>query len=192
MTSEFPVSSRVAGPVEWVILVDAQDRELGQIEKMEAHEKGLLHRAFSVFVVNDAGELLLQQRAWGKYHSGGLWTNTCCSHPRPGEPVAAAAERRLSEEMGMRCELVPAFHFVYRSELDGGLIEHELDHVFMGRTSAVPVVNSEEVAGYRYARWEDVEQEMAEAPERFTVWFRICFSEVRRRMEGQKEQGAWG
>lgn len=179
-------------PPEWVVLVDAEDRELGKMEKMEAHEKGLLHRAFSVFVVNDAGQLLLQQRAWSKYHSGGLWTNTCCSHPRPGESVEAAAARRLMEEMGMRCDLSPAFHFVYRSALDHGLVEHELDHVFIGRSSAVPVVNPEEVAGYRYAHWHEVEREMAEGPERFTVWFQICFAEVRKRMEGVAAGRPWG
>ena len=193
MTSEnaFSPHSEISAR-EWVVLVDTEDRVLGEMEKLEAHEKGALHRAFSVFVVNEAGQLLLQQRAWSKYHSGGLWTNTCCSHPRPGESVDAAAERRLMEEMGMRCDLSPAFHFVYRSELDQGLVEHELDHVFIGRSSAVPVVNPEEVAGYRYADWDDVEREMAEAPERFTVWFRICFAEVRRRLEGAAAGEPWG
>ena len=118
---------------EQVILVDQQDREIGVAEKLEAHRKGKLHRAFSVFLFNAKDEMLLQQRAAEKYHSGGLWTNTCCSHPRPGEPTEAAARRRLREEMGISCNLNKAFDFIYRAEFDNGLIEHELDHVFIGR-----------------------------------------------------------
>lgn len=186
-----PAPERSAAATEWVVLVDDMDRERGQMEKMEAHRAGELHRAFSVFVVNGAGELLLQQRAWEKYHSGGLWTNTCCSHPRPGEPVEAAAVRRLREEMGLACALKPAFQFVYRSALDHGLVEHEFDHVFIGRTDGVPVVNRAEVADFRYAGWEVVAQELEEAPERFTAWFRICFAEARSRVESGEMGAAW-
>lgn len=115
-----------------VILVNELDQETGLMEKMEAHEKGLLHRAFSVFIMNDQGDMLLQQRALDKYHSGGLWTNACCSHPLPGEAVEAAAHRRLSEEMGFDCPLRELFQFTYRTEFDNGLIEHEYDHVWTG------------------------------------------------------------
>ena len=128
-----------------VILVDSQDNPIGVMEKMMAHQTGKLHRAFSVFVFNDHEELLLHRRALTKYHSPGLWTNTCCSHPMPGEDVAVAAHRRLQEEMGMACTLVKTFDFVYRAELDNDLIEHEFDHVFFGRTNDIPVINPDEV-----------------------------------------------
>lgn len=172
--------------MEEVILVDDQDRPIGTMEKMEAHEKGLLHRAFSIFVFNSDDELLLHQRAFGKYHSGGLWTNTCCSHPRPGETVLEAGHRRLMEEMGMTCDLEERFSFVYRSELDKGLIEHELDHVIFGISDELPVLNPEEVAAYRYASLEEISEEMRDDPDLFTEWFKICFAEVltqRRRLE---------
>jgi isopentenyl-diphosphate delta-isomerase len=164
--------------MEEVILVDDQDRPTGTMEKMEAHEKGQLHRAFSIFVFNSDGELLLHQRAFDKYHSGGLWTNTCCSHPRPGETVLEAGHRRLMEEMGMACELDERFTFLYRSELDQGLIEHELDHVIFGVSDELPVLNPEEVAAYRYASLEEISDEMADDPDLFTEWFKICFAEV--------------
>lgn len=164
--------------MEEVILVDDQDRPIGTMEKMEAHAKGQLHRAFSIFVFNSDGELLLHQRAFDKYHSGGLWTNTCCSHPRPGESVLEAGHRRLMEEMGMACDLQERFSFVYRSELDQGLIEHELDHVMFGVSDDLPVLNPEEVAAYRYASLEEISDEMADDPDLFTEWFKICFAEV--------------
>lgn len=164
--------------MEEVILVDDQDRPIGTMEKMEAHAKGQLHRAFSIFVFNSDGELLLHQRAFDKYHSGGLWTNTCCSHPRPGESVLEAGHRRLMEEMGMACDLQERFSFVYRSELDQGLIEHELDHVMFGVSDDLPVLNPEEVAAYRYASLEEISEEMADDPDLFTEWFKICFAEV--------------
>jgi isopentenyl-diphosphate Delta-isomerase len=162
---------------EYVILVDAQDREIGQMEKQEAHVKGVLHRAFSVFVFNSAGELILQRRAWGKYHSGGLWTNTCCSHPRPGESVELAAHRRLREEMGFDCELEHAFSFIYEQQV-GELVEHELDHVFVGRFDGVPEVNPEEVAEWIAVDMEALSLEIEEDPEAFTIWLRICFERV--------------
>lgn len=164
--------------MEEVILVDDQDRPIGTMEKMEAHAKGQLHRAFSIFVFNSDGELLLHQRAFDKYHSGGLWTNTCCSHPRPGESVLEAGHRRLMEEMGMACDLQERFSFVYRSELDQGLIEHELDHVMFGVSDDLPVLNPEEVAAYRYASLEEISEEMTDDPDLFTEWFKICFAEV--------------
>lgn len=164
---------------DWVVLVDPNDREIGVMEKMEAHQKGLLHRAFSLFVFNSRGHWLLQQRAFDKYHSGGLWTNACCSHPRPNETTWEAATRRLQEEMGMYCQVKPLFQFQYRSQLDQGLIEHELDHVFMAYSDQMPQPNSSEVAAFRYVSMADLEHEISSHPERFTVWFRICFEQVK-------------
>lgn len=160
---------------EHVVLVNTLDQEQGTMEKMSAHKKGTLHRAFSVFILNSKGELLLQQRAHHKYHSGGLWTNTCCSHPRKGETVVDAGIRRLNEEMGMQCQLAKGFDFIYRSELDGGLIEHEFDHVLFGRSDLAPTPNPEEVAEHRYQTFASIREEMGAHPERYTTWFRICF-----------------
>ena len=160
---------------ERVVLVDSDDRVLGEMEKLLAHRTGSLHRALSVFVFNGRGELLLQRRSPEKYHSGGLWTNTCCSHPRPGEAVSDAAVRRLEEEMGMECPLEHRFAFVYRSELDRGLIEHEFDHVFVGHSDAEPDPDPSEVSEWRYAPVETIRSELADDPARFTSWFRICF-----------------
>lgn len=165
--------------IEHVVLVDEDDKETGTMEKMEAHEKGALHRAFSIFIFNSKGELLLQQRALNKYHSPGLWTNTCCSHPRPGEAVEDAAHRRLAEEMGMECGLDYHFHFLYKTRFDNGLIEHELDHVFFGTSDTLPVLNSEEVAGYRYIGMKLLEKELNESPENYSPWLRICFVKVK-------------
>ena len=160
---------------EHVVLVNTLDQAQGTMEKMSAHKKGILHRAFSVFILNSKGELLLQQRAHHKYHSGGLWTNTCCSHPRNGETVIEAGVRRLQEEMGMKCQLAKGFDFIYRSELDGGLVEHEFDHVLFGRSDVPPVPNPEEVCDYKYISFTHMRAEMAAHPEDFTTWFRICF-----------------
>lgn len=160
---------------ENVILVNEDDEAIGFMEKMEAHEKALLHRAFSVFVFNSDGQLLLQRRAFDKYHSGGLWTNTCCSHPRPGEFVEDAAKRRLQEEMGMSCDLTTKFSFIYKAELDHGLTEHELDHVLVGTTDQNPVINTEEVAEFRYADVREVLDDLIENPQNYTAWFAICF-----------------
>ena len=164
---------------EYVILVDPKDRETGTMEKMEAHQKALLHRAFSVFVFNSKGELLLQQRAAHKYHSPLLWTNTCCSHPRPGEDVGDAANRRLQEEMGMSCELSPTFQFTYIAPFDNGLTEHELDHVFIGISNDEPKINRDEVESYRYLGMSQIEEEMRQNPEKFTSWFKICFQQIK-------------
>ena len=164
--------------IEKVILVDKNDNELGIMEKQEAHVKGLLHRAFSVFIFNDKNELLLQRRAVKKYHSGGLWTNTCCSHPRQNEKTEDAAERRLLEEMGMRSTLKKQFDFVYKAKLDNNLYEHEFDHVFFGFTNDLPIINPEEVEEYTYKTLEDIGNEMKTIPDKYTEWFKICFREV--------------
>lgn len=164
--------------MEEVVLVDEKDNELGLMEKMEAHQKGLLHRAFSVFVFNSNGELLLQKRAASKYHSGGLWTNTCCSHPRKGETALVAANRRLKEEMGMGCKLEKAFHFIYKSALDNELTEHELDHVFVGFTDDKPVLNSDEAEDFKYISLERLTQEIKTNPDNYTIWLKTCLPQV--------------
>jgi isopentenyl-diphosphate delta-isomerase len=161
----------------YVVLVDENDRELGTMEKMEAHLQGRLHRAFSVFIFNYDQELLIHRRALEKYHSGGLWTNTCCSHPMPGETTLEAAHRRLDEEMGMRANLDPLFRFHYRAELDQSLIEHELDHVFVGYSNTQPLINREEVCDYRWVHIEELMEEMNNEPEQFTAWFKIIMNE---------------
>jgi len=165
--------------MEQVILVDEQDVELGVMEKMEAHEKALLHRAFSVFIFNDHDELLLQQRAISKYHSGGLWTNTCCSHPRPGEAVANAASRRLKEEMGFETSLSKAFDFTYKAPFSNGLTEHEFDHVFIGTYNGTITPNADEVKSYAYYSLTAVDEMLQKNPDDFTVWFHIAFPKVR-------------
>lgn len=161
-----------------VILVDENDVETGLMGKTEAHEKGLLHRAVSVFIINSEGEWLLQRRAFDKYHSAGLWTNTCCSHPLPGESNEDAAKRRLFEEMGMKCDLIPLFNFTYREILENGLIEHELDYVFLGITNELPVVNDLEVAEFKYFTYKELENDIQLNPENYTIWFRKIFKEV--------------
>lgn len=163
---------------EFVILVDEHDRETGRMEKMEAHRQGVLHRAFSVFIFNSAGEWLLQQRATGKYHSGGLWTNSCCSHPRPGETVADAALRRLGEEMGIAVPLTYRFQFIYKAALDQNLTEHELDHVFTGQFDGTPVLSPDEAMAWKWMTTDDIRAAIAANPEAFTVWFREVFEQV--------------
>lgn len=160
---------------EMVILVDPQDREIGTEEKLKAHRDGKLHRAFSVFVFNPKGEMLLQQRAFNKYHSGGLWTNACCSHPRPQEPVEQAAVRRLKEEMGIECALRKAFHFIYKAKLDGDLIEHEFDHVFIGNYDGKITPDANEVAEYRWLTVHAIKNELRNSLEKYTVWFQLAF-----------------
>ena len=160
---------------EYVILVDSADRELGTMEKMEAHEKAVLHRAFSVFIFNDLGELMLQQRAAHKYHSPLLWTNTCCSHQRQGESNIEAGKRRLQEEMGFDVDLDEKFHFVYKAEFDNGLTEHELDHVLVGYYNGEPTINPEEVASWKWIDMEVLQQDMKDHPQDYTAWFKIIF-----------------
>jgi len=166
--------------MEQVVLVDEQDNEIGVMEKLQAHIEGRRHRAISVFIFNSRGELLLQQRATGKYHSAGLWTNTCCSHPRPGEAPQAAATRRLHEEMGIASELREAFTFVYKAQLENSLTEYEYDHVFTGTCDDVPQPDASEASAWRYIKPEDVLVEVSAQPERFTEWFKICISDWRR------------
>lgn len=163
---------------ERITLVDKDDIPLGPIEKLEAHEKGLLHRAFSVFIFNSKGELLLQKRASGKYHSAGLWTNTCCSHPNYGEEITDAIYRRLKEEMGMRVTVNFKFKFIYKASLDNNLTEHEIDHVYFGFSDDAPVINPEEVSDWKHISMEEVQNEIESHPEEYTSWFKICFPEV--------------
>jgi isopentenyl-diphosphate Delta-isomerase len=163
--------------MEQVVLVDVSDNEVGTMEKLQAHVEGVLHRAISVFIFNGRGELLLQQRAAGKYHSALQWTNTCCSHPRPGEEPLAAANRRLREEMGIVCELTPAFTFVYKAAFSNGLTEHEFDHVFIGHYEGDIIPDADEVADWKYMSKEEIMQSIAEEPETFTPWFIICIQQ---------------
>lgn len=161
-----------------VILVNEKDEPVGTMEKLEAHQKGLLHRAFSVFVVNAKGDMLLQQRALSKYHSGGLWTNTCCSHPLPGENILAAAHRRLQEEMGFDCDLQEVFSFTYRAALDNGLTEHEFDHVFLGVYDGAIAPDTEEVLAHRFLPVSTIRHLLAEEPDTFTQWFHLAFPKI--------------
>lgn len=165
---------------EHVVLVDRADRPIGAAEKLLAHRRGLLHRAISVFVFDSAGRMLIQRRALGKYHSAGLWSNTACSHPRPGEPAAAAAVRRLREEMGLTCPVEHAFSFIYRVDLGDGLTEHEYDRVFLGQCDARPDPDPEEVLDWRFLQPAAIRREMATRPDRFTYWFRIAFTMLER------------
>ena len=161
-----------------VVLVDGNDNETGFAGKSEAHKKGLLHRAVSVFVVNSKGEWLLQQRAHGKYHSAGLWSNTCCSHPLPGETPLKAASRRLKEEMGIDCHLSYLFSFAYYADFENGLIENELDHVFYGVCEELPQINRDEVESYRYFSIDELNEIVNQKPEKFTIWFRLIYQRV--------------
>ena len=163
---------------EYVILVDENDIPKGKMEKIEAHRKGFLHRAFSIFIFNDLGEFMLQQRAMSKYHSPGLWTNTCCSHPGIEEETSSAAHRRLEEEMGFRCELKEKFSFTYRADVGNGLIEHEFDHVFTGIWNDPPQLNPDEAKNWKFMNMGDIKKDILENPANFTVWFRIAFVEM--------------
>ncbi|HVU98705.1 MAG TPA: isopentenyl-diphosphate Delta-isomerase [Puia sp.] len=161
-----------------VVLVDPDDNPVGTMDKMEAHEKGVLHRAFSVFIFDKEGRMLLQRRAFSKYHGGGLWTNACCSHPQWGEDIRSGAMERLQYEMGLRCDLTPVFHFVYKTPVENNLIEHELDHVLMGIADGEPHPNPQEVAGTRWAWPAELQQEIEIDPGRFTYWFRMSINKV--------------
>jgi isopentenyl-diphosphate delta-isomerase len=168
---------------ELVILVDERDESVGTMEKMEAHKKGALHRAFSVFVMNKQGEMLIQQRAVEKYHSGGLWSNACCSHPAPGEETMDAAHRRLKEEMGFDCELRQLFSLTYKQEVGKGLIEHEIDHIYVGQYEGQPSINPKEVKSYQYVDMREVDRWMLEKPEEFTSWFRLAIPQFKEHWE---------
>tara|TARA_B100001287_G_scaffold204032_1_gene173281 strand:- start:172 stop:690 length:519 start_codon:yes stop_codon:yes gene_type:complete len=158
-----------------VILVDKEDNQVGLMQKLEAHQKGLLHRAFSVFIFNSEYKLLLQKRAISKYHSGGLWTNTCCSHPREGEDIIDAANRRLSEEMGIKTSLRKVFEFTYRAELDNNLIENEFDHVLYGVYDHDPILNKEEAEDFKWVDMETLKSDISANSDKYTVWFKIAF-----------------
>lgn len=160
---------------EKVILVDTNDVPLGTMPKMEAHEKAILHRAFSVFILNKEGQLMLQQRALSKYHSPGLWTNTCCSHQRLGETNLEAGTRRLQEEMGIKTPLEELFSFIYKAPFDNGLTEHEFDHVILGYFDSVPIINREEVANWKWMNLEEIITEIKTTPDNYTAWFKIIF-----------------
>ena len=160
---------------EQVILVNDKDEQIGLMPKMEAHKKGVLHRAFSVFVFNEKNELMLQQRALHKYHSPGLWTNTCCSHQRIGESNIEAGKRRLHEEMGFKTNLKELFSFIYKAPFDNGLTEHELDHVMIGYFEDEPIINTEEVASWKWMKPEAIKKDIESAPEKYTAWFKIIF-----------------
>ena len=169
-----------------VVLVDENDHETGTCEKLAAHLSGELHRAISVFIFNSEKKMLLQKRALSKYHSGGLWTNACCSHPHPGESTLNAAKRRLQEEMGIKEEnLKYVFNFTYKAFLDNDLIEHELDHVFIGKTDEIPVPNSEEVSEWKYISISELEQNLKENPNAYTHWFKLIFDRIK--TEAEKE-----
>mgnify|MGYP001411829282 FL=1 len=160
---------------EKVVLVDKNDNQIGLMSKMEAHQKGTLHRAFSIFLFNSENQILLQKRSSNKYHSGGLWTNTCCSHPRDEESVIDAGNRRLFEEMGIKTELKEAFNFTYKAELENGLIEHEYDHVLIGEFNGTPILNKDEAEDWKWISMEDVRKDIVENETDYTVWFVIAF-----------------
>jgi isopentenyl-diphosphate delta-isomerase len=168
-----------------VILVDEQDVQTGTMGKMEVHQKALLHRAFSIFIFNEKGEMLLQQRADRKYHSGGLWTNACCSHPKPGEETLAAAETRLQEEMGFHVPLKKAFDFVYKAPFDNGLTEHEFDHVFTGTYDGEINPNAEEVSDYCFKSTEEIANSIESHPQKYTEWFKIAFPKMEAYLQKQ-------
>ncbi len=168
---------------EKVILVNEKDEKIGLMPKQEAHEKGRLHRAFSVFIFNDNNELMLQQRALHKYHSPGLWTNTCCSHQRDGETTLEAGKRRLQEEMGFSVELKETTSFIYKAPFDNGLTEHELDHILIGTFNSEPEINKDEVAAYKWMPIEEVKSDISKNPQLYTAWFKIIFDKFQQHLE---------
>ncbi len=163
---------------DFVVLVNEEDEVRGKMEKMEAHRLAELHRAFSIFIFNDANELLLQIRAMTKYHSAGKWSNTCCSHPRPGETTKEAADRRLVEEMGFSTSIKEVFSFIYKEYIGGDMTEHEFDHVFLGRYNGEVLPNPTEVCDYKFVSILEVSWDVEMNPEDYTAWFKICFKEV--------------
>jgi isopentenyl-diphosphate delta-isomerase len=161
-----------------LILVDEHDNEIGTLEKLQVHELGLLHRAFSIFIFNSNGDLLLQQRAEEKYHSGGLWTNSCCSHPNYGETLEAAIKRRLQEELGINCCVEFQFKFMYKTVFENGLIEHEYDHVYFGYTDEEPVPNPDEIMAWKYISLDNLDNEMKKNASIYTSWLQLCLPKV--------------
>jgi len=162
-----------------VILVDKNDNEIGKEEKLKTHKEGKLHRCFSILVFNSKEELLIQKRAKNKYHSGGLWANTCCSHPKPGENTEIAAHGRLKEEFGFDCGLKPLFNFTYKKLFDNGLTEHEFDHVFIGITDSKPKPNKEEVEDFKWVSIENLKKDIKENPENYAQWFKIIINKLK-------------
>ena len=162
--------------MEEVILVNKQDEETGTMEKLEAHLKGILHRAFSIFIFNNKNEMLLQQRAANKYHSGGLWTNACCSHPTPDETIDEATRKRLKHEMGIDLQPDFAYKFIYESKLDQDLTEHELDYVYTGIFDGIPAVNQEEVEDWKFVNIKSLRNDLNQHPDHYTVWFRLIMN----------------
>lgn len=163
---------------ELLILVDENDNEIGAMSKLAVHQSGVLHRAFSVFIFNQKGEILLQQRADEKYHSAGLWSNTCCSHPLMGESVNNAVSRRLKEEMGIECTTQFQFSFIYKAALENGLTEHEFDHVYFGKTDVTPAPDPKEVKDWRYVSPEELKEEIISQPHKYSAWLKICLPKV--------------
>jgi len=161
-----------------VILVNEQDEQSGTIGKLEAHQKALLHRAFSVFIFNNKGQMLLQQRAPGKYHSGGVWSNACCSHPRPGEETLVAARRRLKEELGFETALHKIFHFTYKTDFANGLTEHEFDHVYTGIYNGSVTPDALEVSNYTFKSMQEIVENLQTSPQKYTAWFKIAFPKI--------------
>jgi isopentenyl-diphosphate delta-isomerase len=169
-----------------LILVDENDNEIGLMEKLSVHQTGSLHRAFSVFIFNSKGELLLQQRADDKYHSGGLWTNTCCSHPVNGEQIKSTIKKRLKEEMGIECETDFQFSFIYKTEFSNGLTEHELDHVYFGKSDQLPVPNIFEAKDWKYIDLEQLRQSIDKNPQDYSYWLKICLPQVIKKFDQQQ------
>ncbi len=163
---------------EKVVLVDTDDQEIGTAEKLQTHREGALHRAFSIFVFNSRGELLLQKRAKTKYHSGGLWSNTCCSHPKPEQPIYKATHRRLMEEMGFDCDLKEIFSFIYKVQVADGLFEHEYDHVFMGTYDGDPAPSPEEADDWKWTDLEELRNDVQTNPDGYTSWLKICIDRL--------------
>ena len=172
---DFNSSLNIFSMSEQIILVDEKDQQIGEMEKMQAHAEGRLHRAFSVFIFNSKGEMLLQQRAKSKYHSGGLWTNTVCSHPRVGEDLLSEVHRRLQEEMGFDTEVKEIFSFIYKVPLDNDLFEHEFDHVFVGFYDGEPKINPQEAESYKWVTLDDIQFDIEIDPQNYTEWFKIIF-----------------
>lgn len=175
---------------ELLILVDEQDNEIGFMDKLTVHQLGKLHRAFSIFIFNSKGELLLQQRADSKYHSPGLWSNTCCSHPRPGEKTGDAVNRRLMEELGLTCNLQHDFSFIYKTNFSNGLTEHEFDHVYTGITNDIPRPNADEVKDWKYISLPELQKGMTENSANYTEWLKICLPEILVRFNQKNNKGA--
>jgi len=171
---------------EYILLVDENDKEVGIGEKIKTHQEGKLHRAFSIFVFNSKGELLLQRRAKSKYHSGGLWTNTCCSHQRAGEPLEKVVHRRLKEEMGFDCELKEVFSFTYKVKFDNDLFEHEYDHVFIGNFDGEPVPSPEEVDEWKWVDLEELKKSIRENPDSYTYWLKMSIDKVISQLKAQR------